>query len=476
MFHIICLETNEPYKLSEEIVTFTDGKDAASLAHALTLETGKKHQPRRIIDNVNWRERELARFDSGEYVVPDWRIKYSLVLEQYGLDDKDHFLHVSKRNPAMIAVTTDELKGQADIQTPVRVGAYLCHFCPNLPSEIIKEIALHHSTTYVPIVLKIAKTEREIVYVYEDGPSSCMSKPACAYESHIHPVAVYGDSDLQLAYLTDDYERITARALIWPEKMRYGRIYGDEERLRHALQNAGYKSGDFEGARLRHIECQNNGVAIMPYLDGIQNVRQSGEWLIIDDDGDYCADQTTGLIEECERYTCDNCGDRANDIYSVYVARNRSEDFCPHCYENNTFICQGTEQLVSCQEEVTVEGESYSQWYASDNFNYCDVSDTYTSEEIVEVTYILACGGSTWSQNCKESILADKAIECRISGDYYDINLAVTDPWADLPRSMLVYPTDVPAWYIGDIDFVDWRQRKMEFAYDWSRTHVSLVA
>lgn len=92
-------------------------------------------------------------------------------------------------------------------------------------------------------VFKYAKTQEEIIRVYRFGPHSCMKGRVS--------VAAYAKGDLAVAYLTHIKSgRIVARAVVWPKKGLYWRMYGDSKRLQHSLAYRGYRHGRLKGARI----------------------------------------------------------------------------------------------------------------------------------------------------------------------------------------------------------------------------------
>jgi len=475
MFNILCLETNELVKHDLCLLSYDDGNKAHQMALYLTEHTGKKHQVRRAASDGNWKKREQERLSTKFYERPAWIYNYAARMIDAGYLDRasDHFLHVSKRDPAKIAFTADESKGNADIQTPMRVGAYLTEYCPRMSPELIREIALEHANIYVPRALKIVKTPDEIERVYKNGPNSCMSKADHCFQSSIHPTRVYGNSDLALAYVEDSDGNITARALIWPEKKAHGRIYGDYERMKHALTRDGYTHDDFQGAKLRAIYCTDKNVLVMPYLDGVQRASlmtiEGTQWVLIDEDGDIDATSTNGLIL-CEN--CDRCGDGCTETYTVATSRRNNETWCEHCQGNHSFYCEGVEETVSDDCAVTIDGETYASWYREDDRNFCEYSSEYTFDATLEVHAItntmyraypsgaLIQRNDTIIEQWKASIVLEdgEAFKCRIDGNYWKLKHMVKDVWTDELRSIANYPIDKPDWYMGTIAHNDTRQ------------------
>jgi len=472
MFNVLCLETNQlELNISGDPLIFENGVAAADYARAMTATAGKKYQVRRAENNVDWKAREQERFNSGHYESPKWLAKYCVRMVRAGFNPdlfSEHAIHVSKRDPSKIAYTQDAIKGAADIQTPVRVGSYLTQYCPEMSPDMVKEIALEHANIYVGQSFLIATTPDEIEEVYRNGPNSCMSKGLSYFSSSQHPVRVYGDSDLQLAYLKNENGHFSARALICRETMTFYRIYGDVERLEHALKRVGYSRGDFEGARIRRLVCENNNRLILPYLDGIQSVSIfNAEFLKIDSDGEIYADTTDGL-ERGE--TCERCERSANETTSVYTDVRYTEQWCSRCVENHSFYCEGINETVSDDSVVTVDGETYASWYNQDERHFCDFSQEYTFDEIVVVydiyeraTAYNASRTPTLTQGvqtkyCRADQVATYAFKCRVDGEYWSLDCKAVDTWAQEPRSLHNEPNDIPTWYVGDVAHNDTRQ------------------
>lgn len=201
-----------------------------------------------------WQVREASRLSRGDYDAVPWANELRPI--------KDHFVHMSTDENGLVAFTENGNKGKRDIQTRMKPGRYLQKFYPCLSADKIQQWT---SKIIGDRTIHYAKTAEEIVTAYVNGPSSCMSHAPSRWSglNQRHPTEVYGDSDLQLAYLKDG-SRVTARCLVWPEKKIYGRCYGDT-RLLSLLQNAGYGEGSFRGARVRRIPVSYG--YLMPYID-----------------------------------------------------------------------------------------------------------------------------------------------------------------------------------------------------------------
>lgn len=485
MYNLICVESGLPYTDESGLAVIYDtGRIAASVMEILHTTTGKRYRPAKIID-PNWKAREQAKFNNGEYLKPCWLDYYYHAYEKtdrytgnkslayvfttydvpldrptnYAGDtitqkniripiNPDHFLHVSKLDSSKIAYTKDAESGTDDRQTQTTVGRYLTAYCDNMDNELIKYINALHQQEYQPVNVLFATGEK-ITDVYkachDTGASSCMTKPNHYYESSEHPTMVYSAGDLSLAYIADANENIKARALVWQEKKIYARLYGDYESLRSGLQTLGYSSdGNMHGAKIKRINHETDSDRlVLPYLDGIQTVSIIDDnWLMIDRNGDIDANTTDGLQRNPHWATCDRCEDdieSEEDAYTVYSRRYSCDTWCEHCRDNDSFWCEGTQEYVRNDRAVTVDGETYSEWHVIDNANLCQFSGEYTFTDTTSV-YVSETDIEQWS----DDILDDESFICRITGNRYSNDLMATDDWIDQPRAEFNEPDDQP--------------------------------
>ena len=227
--------TNEPMILD-------CAKRAKELAAKLTAERGIKFQPRPVASKVDWHERELKRFKTGEYTPVLW------TKEKWWKEIDGHFAHIGVKDAARIAYTPDATKSEADRQTVTLPGKYLTQFFGDvLTPEQIRTFAMQHSTQFEKNELKFARTVEEIERVYKPSlGSSCFSGSTKAN--------LYASGDFEVAYIEDDNGKITARAVCSVKDKFYPRTYGDDSRLKTLLEAAGYKvstdGNKYRGLRL----------------------------------------------------------------------------------------------------------------------------------------------------------------------------------------------------------------------------------
>lgn len=338
-----------------------------------------------------WRLREAARIG-----LAGSRLPWSTTLPEI----PDHFAHASTE-PGMVAFTESPEKGQRNIQTRMKPGRYLTKFYPDLSAD---EVRKWQALVDRDITVQFAVTAKEIVKVYTEGPDSCMAKKKSVYELPKHPCAVYGNSDLQLAYMTDLNGRPNARTLVWPEQKQYMRIYGDEDRLRPRLEAMGYRKGNCWGAKIQRIKVDGERF-LMPFLDSSKHVHEvevdGVKWLAIGektgkpslcigDSNTSGAFYFNGEVDEHEDQTrCENCEDYYNDYDTTFerVYSNSHgvyEMWCEGCAEGTTY-CEATDRRYPDEYVTEVHTSRYGseQWnvdYAESHSYLCDATgDRYST-------------------------------------------------------------------------------------------------
>lgn len=281
-----------------------------------------------------------------------------------------HALHIDPEDESMVRFFQNDEHAAADRHTKTTLGRYLTQFYSgNYNENEIRDIGTHFRAKTSRQEFTLLTKSEDIVTAYINGPSSCMGKPIEQINRDLskHPVSVYGDgADIMLAIL-GPIDAPTARALVWPEKKIFGRIYGDHYRLQEALQNAGYKHGSFEDAKINIIYNDNaptnrrdRSFVLMPYIDRFNpnsttqtagsaavklhapnakfvtiTERQSGDNVVN-------AGNTGGLALLSYIVKCDCCGARthyhnAGDTWNP----NNETDFghlCQGCRNNDRYI------------------------------------------------------------------------------------------------------------------------------------------
>lgn len=385
MFRVIYSDTGEP-ALS---IHFDNATDASAIRDCLA--TVRPLRIARVVDN-SWRIREAGRFDNGTYKpLPacisqaEWFIGSEA--------NRNHFTHRANSDPSKVAFTESPEKGMDDKQTVIPINRYLArYFGDRLRSEEIAKIsALYTSPEYVLTIGDDAKSFR-FAYSGQDVKSessmylSCMRYSKHYYGTPCHPAEAYAAGDLAIAYITspDDSARVIARAIIWPEKMSFVRVYGVDETIRVALaqmlEDRGLeRASDWRGARIRAIEF--NGKVVMPYIDGdITSLEhdEDDEYMTISRHGNVDGSSTRGWAHSNSgRVSCEHCGDRVCEDDTRHVG---NEIWCDDCVSDNAVFCEYNEEYFPDSDSFsTVQSRHGEQMWHDTAVNrhsfYCDRTD-----------------------------------------------------------------------------------------------------
>lgn len=286
-------------------------------------------------DRYHWQERERARLLNGDYEAVPWLELLNPAYITPGVvdailaaeTDSHRFAHLSLKTPGKIAFTENDRKGFDDIQTAVTPGRYLQRFHSDLNihqhciERFCAAVGVHSSAP----ALAISDDPDVIEQIYRNGPSSCMDG---THDFKIWPTRVYGKpGDLAVAYLGNPVERVTARAVVWPDRKTYSRVYGNDK-LRIVLERNGYTQGYPLGARVTAIH--NNNRLVMPYVDGIEHgsLTSDRSFIVLDDEGNLDTQSQYGYANIVEYRNCSRC----NSAFAV--EDDNDQDLCASCYDD----------------------------------------------------------------------------------------------------------------------------------------------
>lgn len=341
-----------------QLLTFATGTEADRAASKWTTKLGNKVQPRRIND-ANWRERERTRLLDGTYRPLPWSDrKWWTELNDI---HKDHFPHISVQKQVLIAYTESKEKGVADIQTPIKPGRYLEKFFKDkIDEHAIRELCCVIASKFETQDLIVTFDPDEIEEIYLTGPSSCMSKPKESYGTPVHPTRAYGGTNLALAYLRRK-GRVVARCVVWPEKKLHNTIYGDAALMTTVLKKEGYKLGSMAGAKMMKIPHRVNaqeGVYVIPHVDGIAKVRDLGNHLELLSGGGEDADiQVNNGAGKSELMAiCPICiQTRVKRIMKPLIVMGQGEKrVCAECIKGKAVRCELTERWYLVEQTMEV--------------------------------------------------------------------------------------------------------------------------
>lgn len=329
--------------------------------------------------------------------------------KEHFLRHVEHFPTQSAKLPGLLSYYQTPGKRARDIRTPIKPGKYLKKFFGDvLSEEEIQTFAIEWHTWATPPELHVTQDADEIEEVYSNGPSSCMAGSADAFEGSEHPARVYAGPDLAVAYI-GDLDEASGRTVVWPEKMIYGRLYGDYHRLEAALEAAGYRAGkdqEFHGARLRRI-YEGGGSYTVPYVDFASYASDDGEFLIVGR-GEVYLRRTDGLNQEIRR--CGDCEEAVDDLNAT-----RYNSVCDCCLEDNYFYCSVYEEYIQNDNRAPSPDEHPVSCYATSSRRafYCDFTEMYYPREYYDAVQIVGHG------TCEAEHAETIAFECDHSGEWY---------------------------------------------------------
>lgn len=329
-----------------------------------------------------FREREMARFATEYYERVPWHNDLVSI--------EDHFVHIDPSDPGKLRYTENEAKGDRHIYISTRPGRYLTKYYPSLSNDDVREwqAKVDRANT-----VKFAETSEECVEVYTNGPNSCMSHGVDDFQGHCHPCMVYGGkADVTVAYLEKPNGKgYSARAIVWPEKKLFGRMYGDEHRLKVRLEAAGYTSDELSGFYVNLIPDQKDrkNRIIMPYFDCGGGAKIDGDRVFVSRD-----------VHELEIHNTDGVA-----------------------YIGHAVRCTNCEERAAEDDMVTdAEGDVYCRSCADDQLYHCDRLDIYTTDALTEVNMRRGRNGqySYYSEWWCQRALDLYAYFCQRTDEYYD--------------------------------------------------------
>jgi len=368
--------------------------------------------------DMPYAEREQLRFDTGCYMPVPWHNAGSYeVPAQLPRGDKPgreaytvqlpaltpiegHYVHTNPSDGSQVRYTENADKGARHIYVVSKPGRYLSKFYPHLSADDVRawQALLDKSNS-----VQFATTPDECVRVYINGPGSCMGGKKSLGTTR-HPAQVYGaPGDVVIAYLNGANGEPIARAVCWQEKKRYGRIYGDKDRLKPRLDAMGYEQKDIKGAKVRCVYTnKDEHTLIMPYIDcvGYATISDCGKFVVLDDGGTIEVRSTDGTAVVSGSQCC-NCNDPVDrDECHSY---DDGEIYCQSCHDDLFSYCDHTSEYqrgetypveVPRRNGSTFDTEYWCESARDSDAYYCDGSREWFSDRhpCVEMH-----DGSTWS-------------------------------------------------------------------------------
>jgi hypothetical protein len=250
--------------------------------------------------------------------------------------------------------------------------------------------ALHF--TDAPTAENRDKVAAEWKRIYHDGPQTCMK----GYDAV--KIYAYPGNSLRLAHFTVNDKpgaQPVARCIVRDDKKHWVRIYPDDQGtlwqdMLAKLTNLGYEHGNLDGVSLRLM--RDGGDIVCPYIDegngGSQSVSVHSRHLLCGgDEHDAC--QTSGFLEDRDRYVCVSCDSRIGEDEVMNYGDN---DYCPQCYRDNFIAAMGRHGSDDYPRSECIRCESDGRMYHDSalrtfEIQACDASgDFYFGVDLVQLS------------------------------------------------------------------------------------------
>jgi hypothetical protein len=415
--------------------------DTLACITTMQAETGLRYRMARYVDPASaWREREALRLRDGTYTpLPAWWT--DAPWWQNSIAAADHYAHVSQCG-TMVAFTESADKGSADRQTRVLATRYLTRYLSDRLTP--QEIVLIGSRFAAPkAALSISYEAADFTRVYlaaahcaeSSSYPSCMRYESATFSTPCHPVEAYAGHGLAIAFIKMDDGSIPARAIVWPEKKIFVRVYGIEESDKHnmatLLADAGYTREDgFDGAKLSRIPFHHDERLVMPYIDGdTQRLEDRGDYLIVTQHGEIEGSSTAGWSELVDENSveCDRCGAREDQDDAHAVS---GDTWCSRCANRHAFYCQASDEMycnsVGSRTVTTRRGQEQT-WSedACDNVFHCQATDTYYDGDhytAIEVNVTAYHSQDAYPETWCEEETQDSRFYCDRTEEFYSLH------------------------------------------------------
>ena len=293
--------------------------------------------------------------------------------------------HISvSSDTSKIAYTRNEQHGIDNRQTVTTVGKYITRNFPTLKDHEVRDLCgMYGASTF-----KISHSMEEMIDLLQRGPRSCMvfdddDDDDMADEGH--PYRVYDPAlGWGLAVRIMGFS-IDGRALVNENSKTFVRSYrrnetgysSADEELQSWLNDQGYRHvGGWQlGTRLRYIPFRKYGqdIPTAPYIDGQhRNVRvdEYSGTMVIDDNGDWCCDNTNGEPTEVASCRCSDCNSRVDEDDMVSTYDGNGDAVCQGCIDDCYYYVYGRREYQYYVHEnhmVEVNGTYYHDEYLADN-------------------------------------------------------------------------------------------------------------
>lgn len=348
-----------------------------------------------------------------------------------------------------LAYTADDRKGKAVARTVTTAGRYIKRHWPLLGDTYIRDLVARTSAR-----IEVWSTADQIVRSVQEGPYSCMQWRRW-HEGDTHPYQCYDPGFGWRAVVRMVGAEIAGRALVLhasraaptPGETMAGavsvrsyrgstnvRSHADEALDAWLASHGAHREGAWpDGARLARIEPCLGGKFAVPYIDGnTQRVTDQGDYLVIDDGGEYICTNKDGTYDDAESddWECSNCGENTDSDDGIYVGYGESQWIGSCCSDEYTMAYgrHEREYYVPDDDVVHVDGTAYYTEYLGDNNivaledgDYAHMDNAFCCEVNGE-WYLMSDG--VRAEDKGAHVARCNAWRCEVSRDWYSYDVS----------------------------------------------------
>lgn len=233
----------------------------------------------KLYGNIRYRVRQILDTDTDNFYAREAAKNYKPLEYEFKYNGPESYalVHIHPDNPRQVRFF-DSLKDAIRCQyTVMNIPRFLVSYMDQ-PTDQVEEFLSNSGYYNGTYEFDITQDADLIEWAYTEGPTSCMNDPDEYPLPSPHPSRVYAGGDLAVAYINRD-DNCTARAVVYPEKKIYAKIYGHDKLLSSELEKLGYRRthamSPWRGARILKIYLEEYEAYLMPYVDMAETLTAS---------------------------------------------------------------------------------------------------------------------------------------------------------------------------------------------------------
>jgi hypothetical protein len=390
--------------------------------------------------NVRQSAASLHLLSFGDYALPerrhqskkiDRKISYLLVnVDSDFYRYESDLLWAFQPAPAIgdsskMAIYENRAKYDAERRTIGKPARMIKRICPILTESQCNDFAVWWKETFeideVSYVITESAQKDDFVSAYNDAQSKTFDPSFDSILGHsfkslqascmrhdfddlpIHPAAAYASGDFKIVIAKDSDGNIAARCVVsvaqggeTRAKGFAGPVYTTSDTVSRLMAQYLESTGcipksNWAGSHM--VKIPHDMGVILPYIDGMRDLTDCGDFLVFERHGDITANQTSGYVKT-QGETCEQCGD-SYDSENEGSFIDGHGCICGNCLENEFTYCEYSGEHVPNSETVTVysygrnriNSDTVSRYNAehSGNFVLCSDGEFWSADDVVYV-------------------------------------------------------------------------------------------